>query len=116
MLHTYLLSIQDQDPTKPLESFGEKLSYGGQMLLLGMATVFAVLCILWACLVIFKMLFHDLPAKKTKTADTVEQTVTEPVVEQTDDGEIIAAIAAAIAMAESECEQVKFRVVSFRRK
>ena len=36
MLHTYLLSIQDQDPTKPLESFGEKLSYGGQMLLLGM--------------------------------------------------------------------------------
>jgi len=33
-----------------------------------------------------------------------------------DEGEIVAAIAAAIAMAESECEQTKFRVVSFKRK
>ncbi len=116
MIQTYLLAIQDYDPALPIPTFGEKLAYGGQMLLIGMLTVFAVLCVLWACLIAFKFFFHDLPSKRTATPKAVEEVVVQPTVYETDDGEIIAAIAAAIAMAESETPATKFRVVSFRRK
>ncbi len=116
MIQMSFLSIKDIDPSLPITGFGERFSYGIQMLLLGMGTVFAVLCILWACLFLFKFFFHDLPAKRPVKTDIIEDTVSETVVDVTDDGEIIAAIAAAIAMAESESENVKFRVVSFKRK
>ena len=39
-----------------------------------------------------------------------------PIVATSNDDEVIAVIAAAIAAAESECTGAKFRVVSFRRK
>ena len=65
----------------------------------------------------FKIFFHDLKSKKT-TAVKVDQTEQIEQIEQTstDESEIIAVIAAAIAMAESENSGVKFKVVSFKRK
>ena len=102
---------------KPIEGFMDKVEFGGMMLALGMGTVFAVLVILWLALVLFKLAFHDLPSKKKAKAIapvvTVEPTVAEPT---NSDDEIVAVIAAAIAMAESESNGVKFRVVSFRRR
>ena len=99
----------------------EALGFGGAMLLVGMATVFAVLCVLWICLVLFKLGFHDLPEKRKAKALASKVAEAAPVATVTNEqeglsGEIVAAIAAAIAMAESESSGIKFRVVSFRRK
>ena len=110
--------LEAKDYTQPLDSFGEKLAEGGKMLLLGMLTVFSVLIILWITLVLFKVVFHDLPARKQRVKEIKDETA--PVSQETvasQDDEIIAVIAAAIAMAESECGGNKqFRVVSFNRK
>ena len=99
-----------------ISQLGEAALFGGAMVLIGMATIFAVLCILWGCLTLFKFFFHDLPAKKAEKVVTESAPVA--VVEDTasNDDEIIAVIAAAIAMAESESSDTKFRVVSFKRK
>lgn len=105
---------------KPIEGFTEKLAFGGQMVLIGMSVIFAVLSLLWLCLYVFKVFFHDIPAKKkaAKVSKTVVEIapVKQVAVEQNDDDEIVAVIAAAIAAAESENAGLKFRVVSFRRK
>ena len=97
----------------------ELLEFGGQVFLIGMATVFAVLCLLWACLTVFKVVFHDIPAKKSGRVvpeKKVVEAVAAPVPVQSNDEEIVAVIAAAIAAAESESGgALKFRVVSFRR-
>ena len=111
-----LTNVLELDPTKELPGVAEKLQYGGIMLLLGMLTVFSVLAIICFSLVLFKVFFHDLPAKrkvaqKVEAAPIVEET-TEPA---TNDDEIVAVIAAAIAMAESESNGIKFKVVSFRK-
>lgn len=94
------------------------LSSGGMVVLTGMLTVFAVLAILWLTLVIFKFFFHDIKNKSTKTkAVATEASPVVSTVVASPDEELVAVIAAAIAMAESECGTgVKFRVVSFRRK
>ena len=106
------------DISKPIEGFGDKLLYGGQMLLIGMLTVFGVLATLWITLIIFKLCFHDLAHKRTAAKEIKADPV--PVYQApvaSDDDEIIAVIAAAIATAESECGSNKqFRVVSFKRK
>ena len=97
---------------------GDALIFGGSMFLIGIVTVFAVLCLLWLFLIIFKIVFHDLPKKKPKKVSvapviiTPEKTVD---VKKEDDKEIVAVIAAAIAMAESDNSGMKFRVVSFKR-
>lgn len=97
---------------------GEALLFGLAILVIGMITVFAVLCILWLFLYLFKLVFHDLPAKRSskKSAAPIVNIV-EKSDEDTknDDGEIIAVIAAAISMAESDNSGMKFRVVSFRK-
>ena len=99
-------------------SFADAFVFGGAILLIGMATIFTVLCLLWGCLMLFKFFFHDLPEKKAN-AVAVAVPVT-PVQEETTQGasdeEIVAVIAAAIAMAESESFGTKFNVVSFKRK
>jgi sodium pump decarboxylase gamma subunit len=99
-----------------VSQLGNAALFGGAMVLIGMATIFAVLCLLWGCLAIFKLVFHDLPAKRAEKV--VAEAAPTVVVEQTtsNDDEIIAVIAAAIAMAESEASGTKFRVVSFKRK
>ena len=99
-----------------VSQLGTAALFGGTMVLIGMATIFAVLCILWGCLAIFKLVFHDLPAKRA-AKPVIENEASAPVVESSSsDDEIIAVIAAAIAMAESECSDTKFKVVSFKRK
>ena len=99
-------------------TFGDIALFGSKMVLIGMGTVFAVLTLLWACLSLFKVFFHDLKnvAPKKEIVKN-EETVADAPVETnaTDDNEIVAVIAAAIAVAESEHADAKFRVVSFRR-
>ena len=111
------MNLLEIDYTKPIEGFGNKLSFGGEMLLLGMGTVFSVLIIIMISMYLFKLFLHDIPAKRK--ADEVKAptvyTQTDSVPVATDNDEIIAVIAAAIAMAESETQGAKFRVVSFKR-
>lgn len=103
--------------SQPIEGFWDKLEFGGMMVGLGMATIFAVLIVLLFALIVFKFFFHDIPAKKRANATVVEHAETPVVVPQhTADDEIAAVIAAAIAMAESENDGIKFRVVSFKRR
>ena len=98
------------------KGFLETLGFGGQMLLLGMGTVFVVLCLLWFSLYIFKILFQKSEkSAEEKTDDIAPITEIQDVAVENDD-EIIAVLAAAVAMAESENNGAKFRVVSFRRK
>ena len=93
------------------------LSFGGTILLIGILTVFAVLIIIWVALVLFRFAFSADRTKKKTKIETAEAPVEAPVfVSQSADEEIVAVIAAAIAMAESESNGMKFRVVSFRRR
>ena len=109
---SFLLEIQPNQPLKFLDA----LAYGGQTVLIGMATVFAVLSIIMLALLLFKLFFYDMPAKKAAEAIASEPEEVAPIVAMSNDDEIIAVIAAAIAAAESESNGAKFRVVSFRRK
>ena len=115
----FLLSIEKNDfGTTDLLSkfnFGEVLIFGGQVLLIGMLAVFGVLATIWAVLMISQKIFSVKKATEPKVAAAPIATPA-PVVEQNNDEEIIAVIAAAIAMAESESNGMKFKVVSFRRK
>ena len=118
----FLLAITENDygTQNLLQSFSvsDVFGFGAQMLLIGMATVFSVLCIIWLCLVIFKLVFQNLESGKKSTKIEAEPTeVVQPsVAYASTDSELVAVIAAAIAMAESENSGMKFRVVSFRRK
>ena len=114
----FLLSISPDQYDESIiktEGFLETLGFGGQMLVLGVGTVFAVLVLLWLALTFFKFFFSGVKAPKETKAPTVEEAA-PAVVYETQDEEIVAVIAAAIAAAESESDGVKFRVVSFRRK
>lgn len=106
----FMLEVTDY--TKPIESFADRLSFGGLMVIIGMLVVFAVLILIWGCLSLFKIAFADIGKKTAKKDDAKVQTVAAPA----DDEQLIAAIAAAIAAAESESDGLKFRVVSFKRK
>ena len=70
----FLLTVgpsEYKDKIIETRGFLETLGFGGQMLLQGMLTVFAVLVIIWGALVLFKLIFHDLPEKrKAKTENT----------------------------------------------
>lgn len=115
----FLLNVDNIDKTQAIEGLNDKLFYGGRMLLIGMSTVFAVLIILWISLIVFKFFFHDLARanKKTKAVKTEQPAPIYNAPVASDNDEIIAVIAAAIAMAESECgSDKKFHVVSFKRK
>jgi sodium pump decarboxylase gamma subunit len=100
------------------QGFMETLTYGAKMVLIGMLAVFSVLCLIWFCLYLFGVAFNG-ASVKNKDEKTVKEEVNITPLESSgseNDDEIIAVIAAAIAMAESEAEGTKFRVVSFRRK
>ena len=101
----------------------ERLALAGQMTLLGMGMIFAVLSILWGVLAIFKLIFVR-PEKKVKPAPAPKAepvVVPEPVVAPaaSNDAELIAVLTAAIAAYEAsqgnEVAPGGFRVVSFRR-
>ena len=109
-----------------------RLVLAGQMVIIGMGMVFAVLAILWGVLLLFKLIFAR-PEPKKKVDSTPAAVapaavtpvavtpVAEPIVvaQEADDGELIAvitaAVAAYIASEEPEAYQGGFKVVSFRR-
>lgn len=124
-----------QDKIPPNEDLGgifsaDRIEWAISVTLQGMLMIFAVLALLWGVVATFKVFLHDIPAKraekKAKLSAAVEQTPapvepTEPVIAAQDDGEIVAAITAAIAVV-LQGEEYKgqfesgFRVVSFTRK
>ena len=106
--------LNQMDYTKPIENFADKLSFGGFMVLLGMGVVFAVLVLLMVLLLIFGRIFNI--SKKAPTTVSQPKTEVVPVTNTSNNDEIVAVIAAAIAMAESESDGVKFKVVSFRKR
>ena len=115
----FLLEFSKEQFSQKNLNITDVLTSGGSVVLTGMLTVFGVLASLWFALIVFKFFFHDLAGKKkiksAKVVDTESLPVeTAPV---SSDSEIVAVIAAAIAMAESESSGgTKFRVVSFKRK
>ena len=114
----FLLEFSKEQFTQQNLPLSDVFSSGGVVFLAGMLTVFAVLGILWVALMAFKFFFHDLSQgeKKVKKEKPVPAPVYSAPVASGND-EIVAVIAAAIAMAESECGgNTKFRVVSFKRK
>ena len=109
------MNFAEMDFTKPVESFSDKLAFGGVMVLIGMLAVFAVLFVIYLSLTIFKFAFKGANEKKVKTVAASTPVVAVESVASTSNDEIVAVIAAAIAMAESEANGVKLRVVSIKR-
>lgn len=94
-------------------TYAENLAIGVEVFFIGVATVFSVLILIMAILYIFGLIFNK--AQKPVKAPVTPPAPVAPVVTQSADDEIIAVIAAAIAMAESESQGAKFTVVSFKR-
>ena len=121
ILFTVLNKYQDVIDSGMFSS--ERWALAGEMILIGMGMVFAVLAILWAVLAIFKLIFaKPEPKEKAEPTTKAEPVATpEPVVaeKQTDDTELIAILTAAIAAYEAgngnEVAPGGFKVVSFRR-
>jgi len=103
-------------------NFGERMAYAGRMTLIGMMTIFVALSILWAALVLFRKFIQRGEAqgehKSVASAPKAPTPVQTPAPKASSDGEIVAAITAAVSMmlAEENGGRVpNFRVVSFRR-
>lgn len=119
-----LLLDANADGAEELATVGEKATTALSVFLLGLGTVFVVLIILYIVITLMgKIFYHDDKKKATVAAapePTPEAVVEENIVpeQETDDGELVAVITAAIA-AFSEAgggETVPgFRVVSFKR-
>lgn len=104
------------DYSQPL-GFYEAIGFGSKMLLIGMGAIFAVLALIWMLLVIFKLVFSNVKDGEKAEKESVASAPVPQSLNTSADGEIVAVIAAAIAVAESESsDNVKFRVVSFKRK
>ena len=112
-------------------TMGEKLSIGGQVTLLGMGTVFAVLALLWGLVELLHLLLSSFSGEKKKNASSPATPTVAPApapapvaaaqapapaiqTGTTDDLAIIAVITAAIAASEGR-DPSAFRVVSFQR-
>ena len=101
----------------------ERLALAGEMILVGIGMVFAVLTVLWGVLSIFKLVFAKPEKKVSAPAAPKAEPITapEPVVAPTtnNDAELIAVLTAAIVAYEAsqgnEVAPSGFRVVSFRR-
>ncbi len=111
-----LYTVLAVDTSKPLPSLADKFLYGGEILLIGMATIFASLITLLLILLLFKYIFGGFGKEQSKTGALIQESNPLTVQSSGDNEEVVAVIAAAIAMAESESNGLKFRVVSFRRK
>lgn len=109
----------------PAYTFKETLSKAGMNTLLGMGTVFSVLILIAFIISLFKIINKIETAAKNKEAKKVaaenakeiEKIDSTPVVEttQTDDNELIAVIAAAIAASEGNADPGSFVVRSIRK-
>ena len=116
----YALSVSSD--TKYPAFSAEAWTKALEVTILGMGMVFSVLAILWFALLIFKAVFarEQKKSKKVEVSTPASAAEPEPVAES-DDGELIAVISAAIAAYRADeegCvgEDVNgFRVVSFKR-
>ncbi len=126
MLKATLLSAASADLGGAFSA--ERWAYAGRMTLLGMTMIFAVLGLLWTVLAVFKYVMVGKEPKPQKEKSAISEVVAESVaaVEEesiapaTDDGELVAVIAAAIAAYRASegmdaVDASAFRVVSFRR-
>jgi len=116
----YSQFLLEVDVNQPIADVGEKLAYGGKMMLVGMGIVFSVIISLYICLSIFKFVCQKLTQgsdtqSKPSVVESAPAVVPAPVSQVSQDEEIVAVIAAAIAAASSEMPDKKFRVVSFKR-
>ncbi|MBR2931049.1 MAG: OadG family protein [Clostridia bacterium] len=93
--------------------YSEVMLLGFQVFLIGIATVFSVLILIWGILSLFKLFFGTKAPKENKP---VISEVSSAVTVSSAQDEIVAAIAAAIAFAEEEAPGMKFRVVSFKKR
>lgn len=117
---------------KPFDSVSEALAYGIPSSLVGFATVFAVLFLLWGVVALMKVFFYTIPnrknadnADKKSNAKVIEEknTVIETPANSTvvtataNDNEIVAAIIAAIEAYRAQNGNTSgFRVVSFKKR
>lgn len=121
------------DRSTPLS---ERLELGGEVTALGLGTVFLILMLLWGVLTLFRLVFYTIPNRKKQTVEQKqaeidipdnfagESTAETDEASGSDDGELVAAITAAVAeylaaesSASSEPAASKgFRVVSFKRR
>ena len=99
----------------------ERWAYAGRMTLLGMVMVFSVLGLLFAVLSLFKLVMVEKTpkAEPKKPVESTPAPVAAPTPAATDDGELVAVIAAAIAAYRASegmdaTDASAFRVVSFR--
>ena len=111
--------------------FSERVEYAIQGTVTGMVMVFAVLSLLCIIVSLSKVIIYDIPRKaaekqkaeqekQVQVAVQSQQAPVEPEPVQTDDGELIAVITAAIAATIESGEygdefKSGFRVVSFKR-
>ena len=103
----------------------ERLQKAGLMIIQGMGMVFLVLAVLWLVLLIFKKIFYKEEGKtpKVEKAPKVEAAPVAPATPTaTDDGQLVAAITAAVAAYIESDPGLSaqfasgFRVVSFQKK
>ncbi|MBE6605124.1 MAG: hypothetical protein E7639_05415 [Ruminococcaceae bacterium] len=102
-------------------NLGERIAYAGRMALIGMVTIFAALSILWGALALFRIGLAAADkrraAKSASTAAPAAAAAPTPT-PTADDGEVVAAITAAISLMlaeENGGSAPAFRVVSYRR-
>lgn len=106
--------------TVDVKVYGSSLSLGIETALLGMGIVFSVLIIIWVILAIFGKIAtagKKAPAKSVPVTAAPAPAPAAPVaapVATTDDGELVAAITAAVALC-MDAPVGSFRVVSFRK-
>lgn len=118
-------SVEFSLPDSGQESFGDKMASAGANTLMGMGTVFAVLIFISLLISSFKLIPKITEAKERKKAGKTEQAImkdteTQKVVDAasenlTDDFELVAVIAAAIAASENTSTD-NFVVRSIRRR
>ena len=96
--------------------FLARLGEGTRVLLQGMLTVFAVLCIIWLCLTIMRIFLYDLPKRRAeRPAAKAEAPIPAAApVSEIGAAELIAVITAAVAAYRAD-EEGGFRVVAFHR-
>jgi sodium pump decarboxylase gamma subunit len=105
-------------------ALGDRVAYAGQLTLIGMVTIFAVLALLLGAISVMRVLLQDKnnPKKKavSQNNDVMEMPAAvtpapQPAHSVNDDAALLAAITAAIAVVwEAEHPGTGFRVVSYR--
>jgi sodium pump decarboxylase gamma subunit len=136
MFNSFALAVRDNGTYAPFS--GDAWSFAGQVTLLGLGMVFAVLALLWGVLAIFKMIFvgkspkEPKQPKPSKSKAPKKENVSQPddviaaviaaglqayeADRVTNDTALIAILTAAVAAyREEEGTEGGFRVVSFKR-